>query len=358
VTVPQEVSTPRERRALAVLAAAALAAMLWIARPVGLGILLGTLTAFTFEPFYERLNQRFKRPKLAAALCVLIAALGSLSLVGALSSLLLSRGVGLAQKLLVTAAPGGEARLIAERFATNLGPFSLSQEQVNEKLGNTANYVASRSADIAASVAAATFEVLLGLFFAMMTLHYILRHWGAMVLRAEKTLPIRPRYTRALLLEFQRVGRSTLLGTVLTGIGQGVFAGVGYALCGLPEATFFGAATAVASLVPGVGTMLVWGPAGVYLYSTGHPFAATFEILWGSVIVIGLSDYVIRPQMVGGDGDMPSLLTFVALFGGVEVFGLPGLIFGPLIMAVSYAILRLFAADSEMQRREEASLPR
>jgi predicted PurR-regulated permease PerM len=163
-------------------------------------------------------------------------------------------------------------------------------------------------------------------------------------------VPLRPRYTRELLVEFQRVGRSTLLGTVLTGLAQGVLAAIGYMITGVPEAAFFGAATAVASLLPGVGTLLVWVPAGVFLFLTGHPAMGVLELCWGSIAVVGASDYVIRPRLVGGHGTMPSLLTFVALFGGVEVFGLSGLIIGPLIVSLSYAVLKIFAQDAEARR--------
>jgi predicted PurR-regulated permease PerM len=74
------------------------------------------------------------------------------------------------------------------------------------------------------------------------------------------------------------------------------------------------------------------------------------ELVWGSLVVVGASDYIIRPRLVGGHGTMPPLFTFAALFGGVEVFGLSGLILGPLIMAVSFAILRIFAQDAEERR--------
>jgi predicted PurR-regulated permease PerM len=70
-------------------------------------------------------------------------------------------------------------------------------------------------------------------------------------------------------------------------------------------------------------------------------------------VVGGVSDYIIRPKLVGGHGPMPTLLTFAALFGGVEVFGLAGLIVGPLIMSVSYAILRIFAEDAAHRRTLE-----
>src|SRR6185295_509068 len=120
------------------------------------------------------------------------------------------------------------------------------------------------------------------------------------------------------LASFRRAGRATLLGTVVTGVAQGALAAVGYWATGVPEPAFFGTATAIASVVPAVGTLLVWVPAGLYLLLSGHLAWGIVELAWGLLVVVGFSDYVIRPRLVG-DEDMPPLLTLLALFGGLEV---------------------------------------
>ncbi|MFO0759768.1 MAG: AI-2E family transporter [Byssovorax sp.] len=339
-----------ERRALGVLAMAAIAAIVWIAGPVAVGILLGTLLAFSLQTFYERLVLHNGRPGLTALGFVLASTLGLLLVLGGLFSLLIARGMVLAQALMASLAPGGALRTFAERMSPRLGPLQIHSDELSARVRDAAADLASRAAGVAATLATATFELLLTLFFAMMTLSFILRRWKSIAAHAEDMIPLRPRYTRELLVEFQRVGRTTLLGTVVTGLAQGVLASIGYALTGVPESAFFGAATAVASLFPAVGTLLVWVPAGLFLLATGHPVMGVIELCWGSIVVVGASDYIIRPRLVGRHGTMPSLLTFVALFGGVEVFGLSGLIVGPLIVSLSYAVLTIFAQDAELRR--------
>ncbi len=93
-------------------------------------------------------------------------------------------------------------------------------------------------------------------------------------------------------------------------------------------------------LLPAVGTLLVWVPAGVYLFVTGHEAMAFVLWAWGALVVVGFSDYVIRPRLVGDEG-VPGILVFIALFGGLEVFGLSGLIAGPLLIALAVAVIRL-----------------
>ena len=343
-------SVRAERKALGIAAIAAIAAIVWGARPVGIGILLGMLIAFSLQPIYERIVRRTGRPALIALGCVIVSAAGMLVVMVGLSSLFIARGLVLVGSLIAALAPGGALRELAQRLSAHLGKLHVEPVEITAKLHDAAASLASRAAGIAATVATTTLDLVLLLFFGMMTLSFILRHWTAIVLRAEDMLPLRPRYTRALLSEFKRVGRTTLLGTVLTGLAQGVLAALGYWWTGVPEAAFFGAATAVLSLVPAVGTMLVWVPAGLFLLGTGHPVMGVLQLCWGALVVVGVSDYVIRPRLVGGDGTMPALLTFTALFGGVQVFGLAGLVLGPLMMSVSFAVLRLFAQESAERR--------
>ena len=110
----------------------------------------------------------------------------------------------------------------------------------------------------------------------------------------------------------------------------------------MPEPAFFGAITAVASLVPVFGTMLVWVPAGVVLMATGHVGAGIFELVWGSLAVVALCDYLVRPKLVGSGETMSTWMTFVALFGGIKLFGFVGFLLGPLLVGIAIAALRLY----------------
>ncbi len=345
-----KMATPEERRALAFFAIAAVAAIAWIVQPVSIGILLGALTAFSLQPLYDRLQRSTKRKSIAALACVLVAAVGFAVTLGGLSYLFVARGGVLVRGLYAWLNEGGGGRTLMTRLAGSLGPMAFKPDQLASKLQDATAEVASRAAGIAAAVASATFSMMLVFFFLLLTVFFTLERWPELARQAEIMLPLRPRYTHDLLEEFRRVGRTTLLGTVATGLAQGALAAFGYVVTGVPEPAFLGAATAVASLLPGVGTLLVWVPAGIFLFATGHPAMGALELVWGALVVVGASDYVIRPALVGRHSTMPALLTFAGLFGGVEAFGLIGLILGPLVMALSFSLLRLFAHDAEAPR--------
>jgi len=339
----------RERRALEWFALAAVAAIVWLTVPVAAGILLGALMGFTLQPFYEALEARTGRPALASILTVIGSALAIVGTVLGFGTLFIARGVALTRSLLDALGPHGALSDRVHSLQSLLPRPGITLDYVTQKLRDAVSEIASVSATAAEATATATAGGLLGLFFALLTMHLILRNWAQMASQLEMVSPLRPQYTRALLAEFQRVGRATLLGTVVTGIAQGVFATIGFWMCGAPEPVFFGIATAVASLIPGVGTMLVWVPVGIFLALTGHVAGGITELVWGAATIVGISDYVIRPRLVG-DEAIPTLITFVALFGGVEVLGLKGLVTGPVVMSVAVAILRIYVREARAAR--------
>jgi len=338
-----------QQRALGWLAVSAILAIAWLAGPVAVGILLGALLAFTLEPVYDMLVSRTRRPLAASLVTVMATATIIVGLLGGFVSVFITRAIVFTNIVRTELSPDGALTAQFDAVSGWLGRFGISAASITARLAAAAEGIASRLGGMAGSVASGTFGVLLGLFFVFLTMHVVLRHWSRMVSAVAAVSPLDPKDTRALLGEFRRVGRQTLSGTVVTGVAQGVLAGLGFWMTGVPQAPFFGIATALASLVPAVGTLLIWIPAGLYLFATGHPGKGIIELLWGALVVVGFSDYVVRPRLVGGE-TVPALLVFIALFGGLEVFGLAGLVVGPVIVSLAVAVLRLYA-DEEKARR-------
>ncbi len=344
-----------EGRALRICALFAAAIVLWIAHPVGVGVLLGTLTAFTVLPLYFWLCSHWRRPALAALVCVLLITLGVGAAFAGFVYLLIGRGIGLIGTLVASLQPGGTLRVFFESQNALLPRLGVHPGTIAERVGGAAAEISSRLASVASIVAGTMGAIALEIFFLIITMYFVLQNWKSLIQRAAIMLPLQPRDTRALFEEFRRVGRSVLLGTVLTGMAQGVLAGIGFFLTQVPEAAFFGALTAVASLLPGAGTLLVWVPAGVYLLFTGHVGLGMVELLYGALVVVGFSDYILRPRLLGGDGNVPALFTFIALFGALEVFGLIGLILGPVLMTLALAVLGIYEREATLRRADEVT---
>jgi len=339
-------SSPGQRRALGISAFVAVAALVALAAPVSSGLFLGTLLAFSLLGTYERLHLRWQRPTLLAAA---LASASGLVMLGGLFGILyfvVIRAAVAAQRLAAGFQPKGSFVKLMQRIEELTTSLPFGPVHLTERVQAWAEEAATSLAQSLGVIAGATMGGALTLFFTVMTTFFVLRHWPEILSRAERMLPLHPKHTRVVLWEFQKVGKEVFIGTMLTGLAQGVLASVGYAIAGVSEVALLATLTAICSLVPAVGTLLVWFPVGISLFITDRPGAAIFSLLWGGLVVVGLSDYVIRPFLVGGHGHVPTLLTFIALFGGIEVFGLLGLIIGPVIAAVALALLRTY--DREM----------
>jgi predicted PurR-regulated permease PerM len=334
--------TPAQRRALAISAIVSTLSLVWLSLPVASGLFLGTLLAFSLLRVYDRLLRRVHNADLAAVMLALASAFVILGGLVTLFYFTVERGTVAANSMVHAFDPGGPLRNVLTRFqdatsATPFGPIDLAA-----RVREGAAAAAAGLTRWAAALAGLTFSTLLMLFFTIMTTFFVLRHWTEIIARLERMLPLHPVHTRVVLAEFQRVGGEVFIGTLLTGLAQGLLAGIGYAVAGVPEAAMLGALTAICSLVPAVGTLLVWVPVGVLLAVLGHVGAGVFVLVWSALVVGVLCDYVLRPKLVGGEGHVPTLVTFISLFGGVEVFGLVGLIVGPVIASVAIALLETY----------------
>jgi len=133
--------------------------------------------------------------------------------------------------------------------------------------------------------------------------------------------------------------RAVVIGVVGTALVQGAVAGVGYAIFSVPYPVALGALTAFTSFLPG-GTLFVWGGATLYLFATGENTLAVGMLLWGSLLV-GSIDNFLRPILIrrSGSEHMPFLLILFGVLGGLASFGLLGLLLGPVILSISFTLL-------------------
>jgi predicted PurR-regulated permease PerM len=323
----------------------AVLAITWLALPFATGLLFGVLLAFSLEPLYRRLLRRWARPSLVStALVIATGILIAAALIGFVSQFI-SRTVEMINAARQELQPGGVLTHWIDTATSWLGGLGVSPASLTTRLQAALGDFAAGAAGLAAELASRSFSVLLGLFFALLSMRVVLRHWPYIVASLVRLSPLDAHHTRRLLTDFRRAGRTIATGTVLTGLIQGTLATIGYAVTGVPRPIFLGVATAVASLLPAVGTLLVWMPAGLYLFAVDHPGRAIVELCWGGLVVVAFCDYLIRPRLVRDEGT-PALLVFLALFGGLEVMGLPGLVAGPIIMTLAITVLRLYVREA------------
>ncbi len=153
--------------------------------------------------------------------------------------------------------------------------------------------------------------------------------------------PLQDEYDYEIYERLTKAMRSIMMGSLLVALIQGVMAGIGMSLFGVPNATLWGGVAAICSLVPGVGTSIVWIPAILYVYSTGQPAMAAGLAFW-SMTMVGLIDNILNPYLVGRGVRIHQFFVLMSVVSGIAVFGPAGFIFGPLLLSLLFALLDIY----------------
>jgi predicted PurR-regulated permease PerM len=296
--------------------------------PFWVPVVLAAWTAVIARPLHKVLSKRIHRRRGAAALVTVLLVLAFLTPVLVTGLSLASAGVELGQRLLESkSAPDALRALAVQGDGRDIDFKHLNLAQLIE-LGRQHGAGAMAMAKTlfgAATLAVLAVVVFVSAFYTFLLDGPRIHEW----LLVHSPLD-RGKFHRFSSV-FEEVGRGLLVGVGLTALLQGTVATIGYVACGVPQPLVLGLATVLASLIPSVGSGLVWLPVSVGLFMSGRHGAAAAMLAIGCVVA--LVDNVVRPLLAQyGHLRMHGLLLFMAMLGGMAVFGASGLLLGPLVV--------------------------
>jgi predicted PurR-regulated permease PerM len=334
-------------------------ALFLIFRPFAGPIVWAALLAFLLYSWNKKLRRKLGgRAGLAATVMTLGVTLGIVIPMGLLGLAFVSQASDLVRRL-------GQ---IAERYRIAgpedlllLPPLKRAAQWATEKLPVSVDdiqrwIVQAAQTLLEFAVANSRFVFLgalgafVGLSLMLFILFFFFRDGEDITRRGLAIVPMSEDRKRSLVHHLSQVTRAVVYGSLLTALAQGALVGVAFAITKLPSPVVFGVLAAVASLIPMIGTGLVLAPAAIVLAAQGRWGAAIFMAIWG-VAVVGLADNFLRPMFISGRAEIATLPVFIGVLGGLAAFGPIGLFLGPLVIALTLALLRFVESDG---RREEA----
>ncbi|PNU02995.1 AI-2E family transporter [Novosphingobium guangzhouense] len=228
------------------------------------------------------------------------------------------------------ALPSSVRRLVSEY---GLNDFEEIRRQFGSSITSGLQTVAGRVLSVGQG--ALSFVAALGV---MLYLSYFLLRdgdrYGEMV---RTSLPLHADTRDSLIQNFLLVVRATMRGTVVVAVVQGLLGGILFSALGIEGAVIWGVLMGFFSLLPAVGTGIIWVPVAIYLFAAGNMMHAGIVVFCG-VFIIGMVDNVLRPILVGRDTRLPDFVVLIATLSGLELFGLNGFIIGPVIAALFIAV--------------------
>ena len=161
--------------------------------------------------------------------------------------------------------------------------------------------------------------------------------------------PLDDKYDRQIFDMIATTANSVVRGSLVIAIIQGILAGVGFWMFGIPTPALWALVTVVAALIPVVGTLITLVPAILYLLFVGSPLMALGLLLWG-VLIVSTIDNILRPKIIGKHVKIHSLLIFLSVLGGVQFFGAMGFLLGPLVIGFLFSLLNIYSELEEEKK--------
>ncbi len=340
-----------EDRSFLLLVALASIAFAWLLWPLSGAILWGVVLAIVFAPLQRYLVARLWQSDGAAALATMLIIVFIVVIpLGIVAAALLREAAGLYETLQAGTLDFGLyfqqvadalphwMRDLMTRF--DVESLTAVQQRLATGLREGSQFLAVQVLGIGQW----TVQFFVNLGVMMYLLFFLLRDGERLFGRIKKTVPLQPDLQLALIDKFAAVVRATVKGDILVAILQGGLGGVIFWFLGIHAPVLWAVLMAFMSLLPAIGAAIVWLPVAIYLLAAGNIWQGLLLIAFGT-FVIGLVDNVARPILVGKDTKMPGYLVLISTISGLQLFGLNGLVLGPVIAATFLTVWETFSAS-------------
>jgi predicted PurR-regulated permease PerM len=178
----------------------------------------------------------------------------------------------------------------------------------------------------------------------LFAMFYFLKDGERFIAYINSLIPMSEVYRKELFKKLSTLSYGIIYGLFGSALAQGVMAGLGFYIVGINNAAFWGSIAALFSVIPYIGTAIIWVPVAIYLLVTGHWIAALFLLAW-SLFIVSTVDNMVKPFLIGSSATLHPFAVLIVLFGSTFAFGLKGLIFGPFILTLTLAFLHIYELE-------------
>lgn len=343
-----------QARWLAVLVVTAIALYLcWLMLRPFLGVLAWAIVlVIVFYPVHKQLGTRIKRRGLHALLsCLLVV------LVIVLPLTVLTMAVVEELGKAVPNLPSQAAEMannqtpllgrVSEWLHNRFGIDTLRlQEFLIQQVRNSGQRLLGASFNLVGNIVSSIIKA----FFVIFTMYYLFRDSDKIVAKLPDALPLRREQSEVIIMRIQQVVSASVYGVVAIAAIQGILGGLMFWILGIPSPVLWAVLLAFVCMIPIAGSFLVWLPLSISLMVGGYWTRAVVLIVWGAVVISSVDNFL-RPKLVGSQTRLHELLVFFSVLGGISVFGLLGIVLGPVVLAITLGLLQTFQRHEDTYTR-------
>ena len=319
------------------------------------------ILATVFHPLFSALSRRLRHPRWASAVsCVLLTVVIVLPAMFLLF-MLAEQSVGAYRMLEARVAAGRPASFEAVRKTSSYQWFLAKTKGLGmpepdlgavaaKAIGIVSEFLVSRSASIFSGIT----HFVVNFFVMIFALYYLLLRGPGILHELSELSPLRPEHEEKIIEKFRAIARATLGGSLVTVLIYGTAGGVIFFFFGLPSPLLWGAVMAFLSLIPVVGSSLVWAPLAVYYILTGAAWKGVI-LLVVFIGVVGIVDYVVKPILIRRGAEIDTFWVFLSVLGGIGVFGFLGLFLGPFLVTLCLVLVEIYKVEFRDELRGNAA---
>ncbi len=325
-----------------------------IIRPFLADIFIALVMAIVFFPFYKGICRVLRGRKVFSALItILLIVLVILLPLALLSGVITSQSMDFYQKISSSLKDGTFTNkvdlqllsftLFFERWQIDLQSFRV-EEHIGKFLSTLSEFIYTQMAVLAKGVVGIVLDLVIVLF----TCFFLLIDGEKFLKEIKLFSPLEISHHDRIVQQLERTLKATVKGSIIVALAQGLLGGFGFWIFAVPSAAFWGVCMVFSSVIPLVGTSLIWIPAALYLVFTSSLWMALGLALWGTVIISG-ADNVLRTLLLKGEANLHPLFIFLSVLGGLIYFGFLGFILGPIVLSFLMTMFEIYKKDFLME---------
>ncbi|MFH1972104.1 MAG: AI-2E family transporter [archaeon] len=308
---------------------------IFIVKPYIGAILTALVLGYIFFPVYRKINSWIKRPTISALIMTGIL----LILIFVPAFFFVNMLVNEVGDRYATFEESDLSTFLNEKMGIEL--TEANEERILDIAHQGTEYLFKEASSFVFSLPKKliNFIIMLFVFF------FVFKDGEKVVNEFKKSLPIEDSHKTRVFNKIETTVNSLVYGEIAISIIEGVIATLGFWLLGVPAPALFGSIIAIAALLPAIGPLVVWGPLALYMYLIGETGLAIGVGLFGFLVLTLALDMIVKPKVLGYKGHIHPIIILLGVLGGLSVFGLTGLILGPVILVLLMLLIEIYVQE-------------
>src|SRR3989344_3200749 len=319
-------------------------AFLYIIKPFFYPIFWAAIIAGIFYPVFNKINSVLKYPNFSSLATIIIVLVIIIIPVTLLSSLILKESVNIYDSLASNQGPIVSTVKNVFSWVQNnpiTDKLNLDEQQVTAKLTEIAKTITDFIFTAAKNLTQNSLTFLIMFIIMIYTLFFFLKDGEKLLKKLMRIFPLGDKHEVIMYKKFTSTARAVLKGTLIVGAIQGFLGGLLFYVVGIEGALIWGVIMMLLSVVPSLGSYIIWLPAALIMFVLGNIWQGVLVVIFGA-LVISTIDNFLRPILVGKDTQMHPLLILFSTLGGLLFFGISGFIIGPIITALLLSLWEMY----------------